>query len=447
MLGNSGPRQTALRVLFALLVVPPLIYLGLDVGLVAAGGGTEPAQHPDTVPKAELDGATVIASQSGSLSVADADGAIVARTSEHDAYFDVDRVTALGSATVLYAAVDNIPRNECPLRSACVRNVVETYNLTTGETEVLLEQTIPDETAPQWHDADYIGDGEVIVADMSRDRVFIADTDTGIITWQWQAGQAFSLSSGSDNPQDWTHLNDVEMLSDGRIMVSIRNQDQVVFIDRTEGIVDSWTLGRDREPSATNRTLYAQHNPDYISPADGGPAVLVADSEQDRIVEFQRTGSEWERTWEYGVGLGWPRDADRLPNGHTLVTDSHNRRVIEIDERNEIVWRANVPLPYDAERLGTGQESAGGESAARLGLPSATGVSGEDTLLGRVKTLGRELFPDIVVNTLSFVNSKYPISFVGMGAAAVGVPALCLWILVEFRWSRYEVVSPIRKRR
>lgn len=442
---DKEARKTILRISLALLVIPSLVYLGLDIGLVSASSSSQDSDYPNTISESEIKGATLIASQSGSLSVASTDGTIIARMSDHDAYFDVDRVESLGSATVLYAAVDIIPRNECGWRSKCVRNVVETYNLTTGETEVLYEQTIPDETAPQWHDADYIGDGRIVVADMSRDRVFIADASTGLITWQWQAGQAFDPSSGSDNPQDWTHLNDVEVLSDDRIMVSMRNQDQVVFINKSDGVDDSWTLGKDRDPSATNRTLYAQHNPDYIPAEDGGPAALVADSEQDRIVEFQRTDSGWTQTWEYGVGLGWPRDADRLPNGHTLITDSHNKRVIEINKRNEIVWQANAPLPYDAERIGTGQESSGGESAARLGLASATASSSDDSFIGNIKSFGRHVFPDNVVNAISFVHSKYPISFSGMATAAISIPLLCLWLLFEFRWSEYTIVSPIKK--
>jgi len=439
-------QKTILRISLALIVVPSLVYTGLDIGLVSASSSSQDSDLPHTISESELKGATLIASQSGSLSVASQGGTIIARMSAHDAYFDVDRVESLGSATVLYAAVDIIPRDECGWQSKCVRNVVETYNLTTGETKLLYEQTIPDETAPQWHDADYIGDGKIVVADMSRDRVFIANTTTGIITWQWQAGQAFDPSSGGDNPQDWTHLNDVEALPGDRIMVSMRNQDQLIFINNSEGVDESWTLGEDRDPSATNRTLYAQHNPDYITPENGGPAVLVADSEQDRIVEFQRTESGWTQTWEYGVNLGWPRDADRLPNGHTLITDSHNKRVIEINERNEIVWQANAPLPYDAERIGTGQESSGGESAIQLGLSSATESSTDDSLLGRIKALGRQIFPGNIVNAISFVNSKYPISFTGMAAAAVSIPLLCLWMLLEFRWSDYIIVPPIKKK-
>jgi hypothetical protein len=445
MIGGLESRKLYVRLFLLALVVPSTVYLVGDLGIISASGGSAEEQYPDTVSAAELEGATIIASQTGSLSVASPEGETIARISKHDSYFDVDRVESVGSATVLYAAVDYIPKSECAMRTKCVRNTVETYNLTTGETETLFAQTIPDEKAPQWHDADLLDDGDVIVADMARDRVFIVDPATGLINWQWQAGQAFSLDSGRDNFQDWTHLNDVTVLEDGRIMVSMRNQDQVIFINRTEGVDESMTLGTDREPSAVNRTLYAQHNPDYIPAERGGPAILVADSEQDRIVEFQRNGSRWEQSWEYKVGLGWPRDADRLPNGHTLITDTHNRRVIEVDENNDVVWEASAPLPYDAERFGTGQESAGGESAERLGLTSVTRSVSHSTFEGRLKEFGRRLFPDVVVNTVAFVLAKYPISALGLAAALVGVPALFVWIALELRWSPYSLALPVRK--
>lgn len=207
-------KKTLLRLVLAVLMIPSLIHVGLDIGIVSGGDqASRDSQYPDTISHAELNGATIIASQTGSLSVVSTNGTIVARISEHDSYFDVDLVNSLGSATLLYTATDYISKSECLMRTACVQNSIETYNLTTGKTKTLFTQTIPKETAPQWHDADYSGHEQVIIADMSRDRVFEVNTTTGIITWQWQAGQAFNLSSGSQHFEDWTHLNDVTALS------------------------------------------------------------------------------------------------------------------------------------------------------------------------------------------------------------------------------------------
>jgi len=90
--------------------------------------------------------------------------------------------------------------------------------------------------------------------------VFVVDTETGIIEWEWEAQTDYGLDSGGVYPGDWTHLNDVEALPDGRLMVSLRNHDQVVFLDRDDGLQEEWTLGADDG----HDVLHEQHNPDYI---------------------------------------------------------------------------------------------------------------------------------------------------------------------------------------
>jgi hypothetical protein len=53
--------------------------------------------------------------------------------------------------------------------------------------------------------------------------------------------------------------------------------------------------------------------------------------------------------------LDWPRDADRLPNGNTLITDSRNHRVLEVDPAGREVWSfTGLALPYEADRLSNG---------------------------------------------------------------------------------------------
>jgi hypothetical protein len=97
-----------------------------------------------------------------------------------------------------------------------------------------------------------------------------------------------------------------------------------------------------------------QHNPQCLD--DG--AVLVADSDNDRVVELHRTEEgRWEPRWAVsdagGLGFSWPRDADRLPSGNTLVTDSMNERVLVVNESGGLVWsRSTDHIPYEADHLG-----------------------------------------------------------------------------------------------
>ncbi|MFC7195040.1 hypothetical protein ACFQL4_10875 [Halosimplex aquaticum] len=150
--------------------------------------------------------------------------------------------------------------------------------------------------------------------------MFVLNTTTKEIEWEWEAQTDFPLSGGGPYPNDWTHVNDIEVLPDGRFMVSLRNQDQVVFLKQGTGLLENQTLGAEDD----HDVLYEQHNPDFIPAERGGPAVLVADSENDRVVEYQREGGNWTRTWKWSDGtVDWPRDADRLPNGNTLIVDSN----------------------------------------------------------------------------------------------------------------------------
>lgn len=181
-------------------------------------------------------------------------------------------------------------------------------------------------------------------------------------------------------PGDWTYLNDVEALPDGRLMVSLRNHDQVVFLDPDSGLQENWTLGADDD----HTILHEQHNPDYVSAPGGGPesgdgpAVLVADSETNRIVEYEWTAEgDWTQTWEWSDRvMRWPRDADRLPNGHTMVVDSNSGRVFELDGKNEIVWQVQMKGAYDVKCFDVPADRTGLESATTLGSTRLPGKRG-----------------------------------------------------------------------
>ena len=103
--------------------------------------------------------------------------------------------------------------------------------------------------------------------------MFIVNTETEVV-WLWDAQSDFPIEEGGSYPRDWSHINvfDAEYSEsgemEGRIMVSFRNQDQVVFLDRQEGLLGNWTLGTENEYN----TQYEQHNPDYIPESEGGPS-------------------------------------------------------------------------------------------------------------------------------------------------------------------------------
>ncbi len=372
------------------------------------------------------------------------DGSVMYFNDTYSNYMDVDPVPG-PRYTVEYAAAERIPSDKCASAAKCSRMVLERLNLTSGETEVLFSRLVfsrhlnkrigPGDS--EWHDMDHINGSKYVVGDIGYDRVFVLDIDTGITTWEWKALTDFPLSGGEPHPGDWTHLNDIDYLGDGRMMASVRNQDSVVFLNRS-GLMEDWTLGED----GNHDILYNQHNPDYIPPENGGPALIVADSENNRAVEYQRVNGSWERTWVWADRqMRWTRDADRLPNGHTLISDSHGNRVMEVNRDGEVVWETTAFNPYDAERLGTGSGSTGGPSAVAANLSSHTidisASSGKATdPVEAVVFRVRKALPSKIVNGLLFILPAW-VSDKGVIALAVLLLTGASWAGLELYWMGY----------
>jgi hypothetical protein len=380
-------------------------------------------------------------------------GTVTYYNDTHTRYWDVDPVPGT-DATVEYVFADHLPARECGGESVCTRNGVERVNLTTGETTAVYSRVTPGKHATRWHDVDRLDEDHLVVADIDRDRVYVVNTSTELVTWAWSARSDYPIAdSGGPYPSDWTHLNDVEVLEDGRIMASLRNHDQVVFLDRETGLNESWTLGSDGNHSR----LYEQHNPDYVPAEEGGPAVVVADSENNRVVEYQREDGDWTRTWTWSdEAAQWPRDADRLPDGDTLVTDSNGNRVLRVDGEGEVVWSMDVAFPYEAERLETGDESSGGPSARQAGLGDRTADSegggdagdGATDSAGLLEPLRRAitgLLDGPMANAVMYILPAW-MGRIHLAALVVLVAMLPVWGLAELYWAGYraDLRRPVR---
>jgi hypothetical protein len=287
--------------------------------------------------------------------------------------------------------------------------IVNTYR-DDGDPKTLVYELDPDTRERVWtvelpledtHDVDLINGDQLLVANMRNydaandtadDRVVIYDVgaqmngsdepvDGDDVVWEWYFRNHYPADTDGGMDRDWTHVNDVDKVGDGRYLVSPRNFDQVILIDRETGAIEL-RLGSDGD----HDVLYEQHNPMYMETDDGEPVILVADSENDRVVEYtcsERTADgdcDWALTWELDdPSLNWPRDADRLPNGNTLIVDSLNHRVLEVTPDGEIVWESCVFWgPYDAERVPYGDESE------RVDVPTMAdlGEGGEVSLNG-----------------------------------------------------------------
>jgi len=404
---------------------------------VATGGTEYDGRVPDRAPPA--DGHTVVTVDGigpGVIAAYAPNGSKVYEADEHNYYHDVDPAPRFGETTVTYVASHAAPPRYCESDESCRKSQVMRLNLTTGDREELWARYATPSGSNNIHDVDFVNDTHLVVAEISHpDGVYVVNVSANETVWRWNASEHYDPeSSGGEHPWDWTHMNDVEYLHDrGLVMASPRNMDSVIFLRPGEGVVENLTLGGDGD----HRTLYEAHNPDFIPSERGGPAVVVADSENDRVVEYERVGDAWERSWLWRDGrVQWPRDADRLPNGNTLVTDTHADRVVEVAPNGSVVWQLRFPGPYEAERLGTGPESAGGPAATAAGLQSRRAETGA---VGAVALAAEDLLPSLLVNGMLFTLPRWmtPVDAVGMVYAAAFAVA----------WGSAELAAVVVRRR
>jgi hypothetical protein len=304
------------------------------------------------------------------------------RTSTGGVYFDVTR---LDDGSVLAGYMDDGYEDCGPYSSPCHRTGFRIVDPGPAP-EVVSEWSFPvrNRVASEVHDVEPLPGGGFVVADMEHERVLVVED--GEVTWQWNASTRYD---GPDDPTtaDWLHINDVDRIGEGRFLVSVRNANQLLVLERGEGVVE--VINEDRDDGTDDDGLVGdssvldhQHNPQWL----GDGAVLVADSENHRVVELHRNeAGVWEPAWVLrgaaGQRFDWPRDADRLPDGNTLITDTRNARLVEINASGAVVWTHQLDyraLPYEADRLPHGEPvgaptygdtpAAGTETGARVPL-------------------------------------------------------------------------------
>lgn len=201
------------------------------------------------------------------------------------------------------------------------------------------------------HDAEYLGEGRFLVAEMEYESIFIVDGMSGDVEWRWNASEHYEPPADPTRT-DWLHINDVDRIEPGRYLVSVRNTNQLLIIERDVGVVE--VVNEAGDPAVINQ----QHNPQYLEEG----RILVADSENDRVVELAMSEGSWHPVWSVevvgGIALDWPRDADRLPDGSTFITDSRNHRAVIVSERGHLL--ASYPgsaVVYEADRLPYGEST------------------------------------------------------------------------------------------
>jgi outer membrane protein assembly factor BamB len=207
------------------------------------------------------------------------------------------------------------------------------------------------------HDADRLPNGNTLVVFGANDQkgdAQVKEIDKkGKIVWAWHAKDYFDKPPYKDiSWQGWTHTNAVSRLPNGNTLISLRNFCFGAEVNAQGSVVR--TIGEG--------VFYSPHDPEALS---NGNVLIANQSIPPRALKgypnemasnILRKQPRWHQAIELDPNTGtivWQsfrfvrpelpvRDADRLPNGNTLITASS--RLVEVTKEGEIVWELKVKL-------------------------------------------------------------------------------------------------------
>ena len=185
------------------------------------------------------------------------------------------------------------------------------------------------------HDADRLPNGNTLVVFGAMDQMNDAQVKEvnpqGQVVWAWYARDYFNRSPYKEiSNEGWTHTNAASRLPNGNTLISLRNFNFIVEVDPQGAVVR--TIGEG--------ILLEQHDPEIL-PNGNILATSLPRGRPHSAVEIDpKTG---RIVWEYLIPdrKNWPvRDANRLPNGNTLITGT--TEIVEVTPGGGIVWRLRL---------------------------------------------------------------------------------------------------------
>lgn len=168
-------------------------------------------------------------------------------------------------------------------------------------------------------------------------------TKDGRTVWEWRTWEHLDLAKDAmtamqDDRSEWTHGNAIMELPDGNLLASFRNISTIIKIDRQTGEI-VWKLGAP--------PLSGQHAPTALPNGnllifDNGPHRLDHSFPFSRVLELNPVTKE--TVWKFQEAIlpnfFSPRNsnAQRLPNGNTLINEGSFGRFFEVLPEGEVVW-------------------------------------------------------------------------------------------------------------
>jgi outer membrane protein assembly factor BamB len=179
-------------------------------------------------------------------------------------------------------------------------------------------------------------------------RVLLVDERGNIV---WQYGQFNVTGSGPNQLNTPVQNTYLPVSGDDHVLITDQGNGRIIEVRRSDKAI-IWEYDGLNNPNSAE--LLTNTN------------ILIADENNNQALEVTHTTpSSVVHTYTTAGGMAFSgvAFASRLPNGHTLITDSNNSRIVETDETGDDFWHfftnarpgSNpAPLPTRAVRLAGG---------------------------------------------------------------------------------------------
>lgn len=174
------------------------------------------------------------------------------------------------------------------------------------------------------------------------------------VVWSFSAGLRFAHSAIP--------------LQNGNILIPDTNNDRLLEVNRTGEIIwtsESWGEGTGRLNDHSHL-----HYPNYVQELANGH-FLVSDRLNSRVIEVDRTGTIH---WTFS-GAAKQHAPKYIGDGRYLIADSDGNRIIEVDQTGKVLWSfaQGLSWPREAVRLANGDTLITDSQNHRILTVSPTG--------------------------------------------------------------------------
>ncbi|MDA0241160.1 MAG: aryl-sulfate sulfotransferase [Proteobacteria bacterium] len=177
----------------------------------------------------------------------------------------------------------------------------------------------------------------------------------GKIVWEWKLKDHFPYDKyplrATTNRHEFAHGNACHVQADGNVLVSFRQIDLAILVNRQTGEID-WEM--------QDRGWGGQHDCQRL---DNGNIILFANGseqpspEHSRILEIDPASKEvvWQYKGKPAITFFSPRvsGVHRMPNGNTVICEGMHGRIFEVTQAGDIVWEYISPFYNAVPMIGT----------------------------------------------------------------------------------------------